>query len=469
MLVILLTIALAIGGLAAIAFGQPKLLAAALVGPPVLWLAIRRPIYAFGAVVVVSGWNKALGGGGLMLTPYKLGLIALLGLGVFRVGSGVKLRAVDSWLALPLLLTTMLVAISELASDFPMFDTPMALGGVALTVIMARQLVTDISSLRSLAVVLIIGQFWMAAHVWNEVGWSALQSMHVIRAGGIANQPNKSISLSMVWLFPTLFLIFDAGTARWQRWLAVSGAPAFVYVLFATASRGGSIAAIAGILTFTAAMIFTSKRLVPALAVVGVVTVFAINLAPESYTRRMTGTVQVDRDTGQAVKVKDSHRRELALESLSQIAERPVLGGGRAGVALLRGRDYGRVTVTHSTYLRTADSYGIPALLLLLYLYFRGQLAAIRTLRSTDPTLRLYGAGLVAGITAFAVNAIASSAVVQKEAWFLFVLAAISESLRPQREGESASETGVAPSPSPAILPKIQPPSQLPAIDGRPT
>ncbi len=420
--VLVLTILIAIGGLLALELEQPLVLAGALVAPIAIWTVFQRPLLAFAGAVVVGVWNVVLIPAGLPITPYKAGVLLILGLAVWRVAQGHRPLLPTLWLSATLAALAAIISLSELNSDVGDPGTLLVLGGVAITAYFAWQVLVSVDALRSMAVVLALGQLWMAQSVWAEVGWSGLMSGYVTRAGGLAAQPNASGLIALCWFFMAAPLVFDRNAARWQRLIALVSAPAFVYVVFGTASRSVTAATAAGLLSLVATQISSLRNAVTAVVVVVVLGPLAYSLAPDSYLARMEGTVEFDRDTGQAVKVNDSMRRDLATSSLVLIAQKPILGGGLRGSETARFRAGGRATTTHSTYLRMADSYGVPALLLLLFAMARTGFSVFRLVRFAKGELRIYGAGLFGAFIALTVFSISSSSILEKNVWFLIAV-----------------------------------------------
>ena len=445
MLILLLTLCLAVGGITAIYLDRPLLIAVVTVVPLGAAFVLRRIDVTFAALLVFGAWAIVFGPGGILLTPYKFVTLSFIAIALWRLSRGHADRPPPFWLTGSISLMLIMFTISEINSEMPRFTQLTNLFSVGVVAYMVWQVINTIEAARSLSWVIGMGQLWMLLWVWRELPWSSLMSNHSARALGLAGQPNASGALGLTWFFLALPLAFDRGAARWQRLIAAASLPAYIYVLFGTASRGITVGTVAGLLTLAAGQVTSARRALQVGGFVVLVGVTAIVVAPKSYRERMTNTVEFDETTGQAVKVNDSERRNLAASSFSFIAEKPLLGGGSMGSGLSRKRAGHLGTTTHSTYLGITDSYGIPVLLLLLFTMGRAALALVRAVRFGEPTVRLYASAWLAGYTGLAVYSIASSTMIDRNMWLMIALACTLEgrflSLTAPRSTPQASVT----------------------------
>ena len=452
MYVLLLTFMLAIGGMLAMYFEQALLFLVALTVPGLLWAAAHRPALVFGLCVVFGAYNLKLSGGPSPITPYKFATLGVVGIAALRFVRGCSPRLPEKWFVGPFIALTAIVCVSEMRSEVTSLSEILVLASVAMMSYGSSQVLLKPNDFKLLAIAVALGQLWMAASVWSQVGWSALNLNHVVRAGGLHDQPNDSAATAVFWFYLGLPLLFDR-RANWAlRGLAMSTVPAFTYVIFATASRGGAVAAVAGLVAWSLSQVTNLRSGLLAVSFIGIFAFGALTLAPQSFTIRMLGTVQFDSQTGEAVSAKDSGRRDLAKSSLAFIAKRPLLGGGANGSRTARARQGGLATTTHSTYLAIADSYGVPALCLVLFMLFSAARSGVKSFLRSPPGLRLYLAGMLSCLLALLVFSIGASEVIDKNLWLLMAL--ISAARTANSDPRPSAPTSAA---SPLTTPRAPP------------
>ena len=139
------------------------------------------------------------------------------------------------------------------------------------------------------------------------------------RIAGLAKWGDNNLFAVMVLMgMPLLLYIYRQSENRLTKYAALLGAGLTVATVMGTNSRGGMLAMVAAGLW----LIFTGRRKILALTVVGVMTATVITFAPDSWLDRMDTIQAADQDQSFLGRV------EAWQISSSMALKNPVLGGG---------------------------------------------------------------------------------------------------------------------------------------------
>lgn len=394
-LVLLLTFGVVVATVAGLATGKVTLVLAAVGAPALLGLALVEPRGMVGMTVVSHGFAYALPVPGSITTFKLIFLVMVLStaLHVWRRG---HLRPVPR--VLVGVLVTLLVwrVLRNIVSPMPgislsLFGHVLSIGLILFT----SQVVTCYDDLvvlcRALALgALATGLAFLAEWLEARDSWSIYS-----RLSGPSGNANSSAANAARLLLMTLPLALVDRRLLW-RGIGAAGVVACVYGIYMTASRGVSLPLPVALLLFAALAAARVVTRVYAVTIVAILSVALIAAAPESFTRRISSTVETS-STGQVTSLNTSSRVELAQLALEMIAERPLAGHGegafQARNAMVTG---GHGIVPHNVYLNVAVSFGLPfALVFTLLVIGSGALAAWLALTIRGPP-RVFLAALVA-------------------------------------------------------------------------
>ncbi len=424
--------------------GSAKLALGLAVAPAAVVVSVMRPAYLFAMCMLLGLWHRNLGGGFLAFTPYKATLFLFLGTALFDLYRRGPTERPQYWYFIAIALLIPLVGISELRNlKTPSVGHLFRLISFVIVGLCARAIIRNARDMLDLSTGLSLAVLAIAFIVYRKVGWQAMEGAVTFRARILGGDPNAAGTAVLTWTLIGLPRVLDNKASAWRRVLALASLPAFVYVLFATASRGVTAAAFVGFAGFAMLVPRTwSGRLgMAAVGVVAVMTVAAV--APKGYVKRMASTVEVDENTGEALGVDDSGRADLAKASIKVIAQSPLIGRGASVTSLANARNRGAGTSTHSHLLRLAECFGIPALLVVLGLLARGAWALKNMyFNSIDDRDRLTAAALGAALTAAFISSLGLPSPFPRQVWMLLALILVLNDRRQKPSGSSAREQG---------------------------
>ena len=166
----------------------------------------------------------------------------------------------------------------------------------------------------------------------------------------------------MVVVLPFLLWVILSGRPVIFRIVAFLAIPYGIYVILATASRGGLVALGVGVL-YT--LVVNPRLRIPVLCMAPIVFVTTVRLLPPSTWQRLTSFSDTH-STGEAL--ESANAREYLLKtSLIYIAEHPLFGVGAGQFASYEGKssreqgEFGMWHDTHNTFTQIACENGLPA------------------------------------------------------------------------------------------------------------
>ena len=144
---------------------------------------------------------------------------------------------------------------------------------------------------------------------------------------------------------------------------------AMIYVVFLTASRGGAIALVVGALVCLWQLGVKGRRsylllLVPVALIV--IWLYSGNTLRERFEQTSIDPAQISHDSEASGSAEQ--RKELLFQSLKVTAQHPLFGIGPGNFEIISGVWH----VTHNSYTQISAEGGIPAFLLYLLIFWRG-------------------------------------------------------------------------------------------------
>jgi O-antigen ligase len=261
---------------------------------------------------------------------------------------------------------------------------------------------------------------------WLDKRW--LDSIEKARLLGPQNQPNDYGAFLVMSAAPFMGL-FLSHMGKIRTWALLPYFLALAKIVLATFSRGAYVGlALAGV----AAAYVRGRLFLLFMGVLGLGMLVAMpELMPESLSARME---QLTVDSGQKEELDASSQTRLILwkAAVDMTLESPVLGKGFKTFPLLKSQYTEQDVVesdNHNMYLYLSSQMGLPALLVLLLLFYRTyRLGADLYRRGDDAFARGVGLGAVAMVAGVAaVNMFGSRMVdIAVTAYFWIYLAALS-------------------------------------------
>ena len=383
---------------AAMAEGKLPYAIAGMVGTAAIVAAIRRPIHLVGMTLLATVPAAIDLTGQTFVTPYKLALILLF------FATGLLLARRRTVMTLPFDTSVLLgiVAIAMLLRDIEASrGAPLMIeiAGVAMLLFATSQLVHGPKQAIQLGLTAFVGVLFSGAWcVIEKPPWTLLGG--ITRALGPAGDPNSSATMQLLLMFIALPWLTRLPTTLRLIGRAMLGA-ATVYCIFATASRGATLAGVVGVAVF--AMLLPRRLSISLrnLFVAGCLVALALAFAPSSFVLRIGNTVQSD-EAGNTV-VEDSHRGEINALALSMVETAPLFGQGSDVFLEVAAQKIGLTNVVHNAPLRVAVAYGIPIAFLYTLIFLLPMVRGIQLLRIHSEVPRDLTAALMsASVTAFA-------------------------------------------------------------------
>lgn len=306
-------------------------------------------------------------------------------------------------------------------------------------------LIRDGAMARRIVVYLMLGSLLvlgLGVLEWLDKRW--LDSIDKARLLGPQNQPNDFGAFLVMSASPFIG-IFLAHLGNVRAWALMPYFLTLAKMVLATFSRGAYIGlALAGV----AAAYVRGRLFLLFMGALGLGMLVAMpELMPESLSARIESLTV---DTGQKEELDASSQTRLILwnAAIDMTLESPVFGKGFKTFPLLKGQ-YTEYEVAesdnHNMYLYLSSQMGLPALLVLLWLFFRMyRLGAELYRRSPEPFARGIGLGAVAMVAAVAaVNMFGSRLVdIAVTAYFWIYLAVLSRMALELAESAPAPEEG---------------------------
>ena len=237
----------------------------------------------------------------------------------------------------------------------------------------------------------------------------------IIRARGPAGQPNalaEHISRTMPF---ALALLLDTRNRTFVRALGSVAFVGSIYMLFASASRGGAVGLSVGLITMLALSARTGFGRILGVATASAVILVVVAIAPKSFEDRVVGVVKGD----ERERDPTSHRLEQYAMARPMLTAQPMIGHGVTGFPTVAGREsHEGNPALHSSIIGMAVAYGFPAALILIVLMLSGFLVAARAGNDSDAG-RLYAYGLASGTLAGFVCSFSSPTLFQPSLWFM--------------------------------------------------
>jgi O-antigen ligase len=305
-------------------------------------------------------------------------------------------------------------------------------------------LIRDGAMARRIVVYLMLGSLvvlGLGVLEWLDKRW--LDSIEKARLLGPQNQPNDFGAFLVMTAAPFMgFFLSHMGKIR--TWVLVPYFLTLAKMVLATFSRGAYIAlALAGV----AAAYLRGKAFLIFMGMLGLGMLIAMpELMPESLATRME---QLTVDSGQKEELDASSQTRLILwnAAIDMTLENPVFGKGFKTFPLLKGQytEYDVVeSDNHNMYLYLTSQMGLPALVVLLVLFYRMyRMGANLYRRGDEPFARGVGLGAVAMVAGVAaVNMFGSRMVdIAVTAPFWIYLAALSRLTMELTESAPSAET----------------------------
>ena len=415
---------IAIAGVSGILTPGMAVLVAA--GPALIWL-VRRPAYLLGAAYAANGWGTY--NLGMALTPMKVTTSLLIAVTCLQMLTRRRIEPMPTKFFASMGLMFALVASSELNAVFGADASSLfEFGGTIVFVLLLGQQLHDNSVLRVFAIVATFNMLAFGAFVVNEVSWSAMMA-GTVRAHGPCNQPNHLASIAALSLpFAIAVAVDRANNRLWLRGAGVLGVAAAVYVQYAAASRGGTLALLVAMATMAWLVTERLGTRVAGLLLVGALAVGFGSLAPNSFKNRVIETSS----SAEKLNENQSERFDHAGFALRMIPERPWIGYGRLGFSEARAYEtQGRRTALHSSIMSMAVAYGLPATLLFIGVVLASMWIGMKAVQRWQNNA-VYGHGLIASVASVFMSSMSGTDLFRVSLWgpvaMLYVLATRPES-----------------------------------------
>ncbi len=236
------------------------------------------------------------------------------------------------------------------------------------------------------------------------------------RYAGLCGEPNWTGETAARVLPLTAALVLDRLSGTKLRLLGVVASASALYVQFASASRGGTLAMLLGMAAFVLAMADSLRSALRGLGAVVVVIAVLLLLAPTSYSYRVLGSFGFGEYS--TVEYGDITSGRVALNSMGVEAffESPWLGLGTSGWQQRNMSLTGMATAIHNGPLSALVSFGLPALVAYVACVVSALLAGFRALRKAGP-YRIYVAAFMAHFASVMVSSQTLSDLIRNVVW----------------------------------------------------
>ena len=305
-------------------------------------------------------------------------------------------------------------------------------------------LIRDGRMARRIVVYLMLGTLvTLALGVQEWLDKRFLDSIDKARVFGPHHQPND-YGAFLSYMSAPFIALFMTNLGRLRAWIVLI--PYFLVlakILLATFSRGAYVGMA---LCVVVAGYVRGKVFLVGTGILALGLLIALpELIPESLSARMAQTAS---DTGGIEELDESSQTRLILwdAAIDMTLENPVFGKGFKTFPELK-EQYTAVEVresdTHNMYLYLTSQMGIPALIVLLLIFWRMYSHGMRLFRqSVDPFARSIGMGAAAMVTSIAVVNMFGSRMVDiaVTAYFWIYLAALAHLTAELREAKQARE-----------------------------
>ncbi len=193
----------------------------------------------------------------------------------------------------------------------------------------------------------------------------------------------KGMALTALALLMVLAFPFACGMALnergLRRWIALTGAVAFVVVVVLSNSRGGTLALLVASLVYVLSAKGVRKGLALTLFVIAGLATW--QLAPKSYRDRMATINDVDADYNTWAY---DGRKQIWARARGYIKENPIAGVGMMNFTVAEGNSLtaigtrGKWSTTHNSYLQVASELGLVGAALFVSIFGLAIAAAIK-------------------------------------------------------------------------------------------
>lgn len=375
--------------------------AGCLLGIPLLLLSFFDVRWLLGLTLCSVVWNDlALNE---FLTVNKLLTGALLAMTVINLVLGrTKRREMPTNLSIALMLLFGICLLAEMTSQQSNWSSAVELAGAIFFYIGATQAIGEAKDLRPLLVVHALNVIVVGALLTREISWDTLMG-GVVRAVGPTGNPNSLASVATRGAPLCLALAADRHSRVSIRVLSVAGIVSCVWIAYAAASRGGSLALLAGFVAVATLLPRDNRRRILSLLAVSAMTLGLVTFAPTSFSERVVGTFTSNAQSDEML----SGRTSDFYFGLELIQEAPLLGMGTRGVNMRRELRLGRSTAIHVAYVAAGASHGIPAALIFAAILLIGAILGIRAIR-TWPGDYAVVVGITSSVIAVIVDEMAS-------------------------------------------------------------
>lgn len=375
--------------------------AAVVVGSVGLPMVMRRAETMVYLVLVATTVSLEVAPG---LTPVKfLGAVALFVIAFRRdvsaawrlppVGFSVAVVSYFGWALIAELLN---VSERSTASFVTMVST-------LLIILMLSTIIRRTSQIREVSVALAANLALVGGSVLAYVPWSSLNDASV-RSGGIAAEAN-SLGEVVARLMPFATALLSDSRNPWhQRLFGGLAIGAGLLGMFVSSSRGGTIALVAGMITYSLVSSPSFRSFIGSVAGASAILASGVYFAPVSYTVRVLGAFGIGEYAGQIQGDVTSGRLELNNAALDFISDNPLFGVGHSGFVNIRASRLGVSTVVHNGPLSVMVAYGVP----IIVPYIAANVLAIRAGVKALRRLLRYRHDLAACIASWAAAIVSS-------------------------------------------------------------
>lgn len=361
---------------------------AGLVGPRLL----RNPSWMAVTTLALAPVQIDLGGG---ITPVKLWAPLALAASVLASSRDGKWYVPEAAAVAPFLFFSVwgLAGESASASADPLALTVM-LGATLVQLFMVWRAASQPGGLRNIAIGYAILLIALAISIPMMPAIAGDEGQR-IRSAGLCGEPNWTGETAARLLPIALALVLDRGNARWLRVLGVVAVAAAVYTQFAAASRGGTLAMIAGMAAFALASANSTRSVVRGLVLLVGLVAALYYLAPDSFASRVLGSFGIGAYANEDHGDITSGRLALNAMAIEAFADAPLFGLGANGWYLRAMQQTGFGVAIHNGPLSGLVAFGLPAVVAYGVAQILGVVHFIRG-------LPLQGAGRIYFLAAFA-------------------------------------------------------------------
>ncbi|MBI5609856.1 MAG: O-antigen ligase family protein [Deltaproteobacteria bacterium] len=369
---------------------------AGLVGPPL----VRNPDVMAVTTLALAPVQVDLGGG---ITPLKVWAVLAMVSALFESLRTGEWRLPSSAVAAPFAVFALWVMVGETVS---MTVEPGALMLVLVSTFVQLYMVWRAAAqpggLRKVGIGYAVLLLALAASI-PLMPASVMADTGSARSAGLCGEPNWAGETAARILPFAVALLIDRSNSRLLRILGAVAVVAALYCEFASASRGGTLAMVAGMAAFALATSDNPRSAIRGMALLSALAAALLYLAPEAFAYRVLGSFGLgtfaDAEHGDIT----SGRLQLNSMAIEAFSDSPWFGLGANGWQFRNQYLTGTVVAIHNGPLSGLVAFGLPAAVAYALAQLLGLVQFVRTARAQSPD-RIYRMAAFAHLVAVLVS-----------------------------------------------------------------